>query len=128
MYGSVLTVLSFSSFKSPPEGIFSFLFESKEGREGERNIDLREEHLLVVCRKWPDWDWTRILGMCPDWELNRHLLGYEMVLQPTEPPWPGQLFHSTTIFCQVTLINSFQEKRLGAYPQKTQNVFFPYGK
>ena len=31
---------------------------------------------------WPDWGWTRSLGMCPDWESKSQPFGYRMMLQP----------------------------------------------
>ena len=48
-----------------------------EGRRGERdrdrerNINVREKHLLVDCLSYGlTWNGTRNPGMCPDWESN----------------------------------------------------------
>ena len=40
-------------------------------------------------------DWVHMLGRCPDEELKSWPFGYGMMLQPTEPHWPGH--HSVFI-------------------------------
>ena len=40
----------------------------EKGREGERDIDVREDHLPVASRMRPNR--THNPGMRPDWEMN----------------------------------------------------------
>nr|KAF6425196.1 hypothetical protein HJG59_009244 [Molossus molossus] len=68
-----------------------FFLKREEERETETSIGLPPVHA-------PTRDLSRNLGMCPDWELNP--LPQGMMLQPTEPHWPGPspvLFDFTTL-------------------------------
>ena len=90
-------ILSFHSFilyfifLSSPMDIFSLLLEREEG--GERNIDAREKHRLVVPTPGLGiGDRTHNLCMCPGQESNLQPFGYRMTLQPAEPHQPGSFF------------------------------------
>ena len=74
---------------------FFLLLEREEGREG--SIDAGKKIQLVapvhakpgtLCTQTRDGTFN--LSMCPDQELNPQHFGYGIMLQPTEPHWPGQ--------------------------------------
>ena len=59
------------------------------GREGERE---EEKHRCVVASH-PTGDLALIPGMCPDWESNQWLFGFQAGTQSTDPHQPGWKGH-----------------------------------
>ena len=51
------------------------LFKKEDGREKERNINVRQKHWLAAPVCAPTGDWTCKLCMCPDQESNLKSLG-----------------------------------------------------
>ena len=68
--------------------------ERGEGRrrERERNIDVRDKHPISCLICTPAGDRICSLGMSLTGNWPCDLLVYGMMLQPTEPHWPGVLF------------------------------------
>ena len=63
-----------------------YLFIFREmGREGERE---EEKHRCVVASHSTE-DLALIPGMCPDWESNQRLFGFQAGTQSTDPHQPG---------------------------------------
>ena len=71
--------------------------ERREGKERERNINVREKRRLVASHtQTADW-------MFLDRGLNPQPFDYRVMLQPTEPHWPGLHFS----FLNVTNISYY---------------------
>ena len=79
MFFSSFSFLFFFLFS--PEDIFSLLLGREEGRD--RNMD------WFCPVHTHSRDQTSNPGVYPDWELNPQTFSYRMMLQPTEPHWPG---------------------------------------
>ena len=60
------------------------------GRERERNIDVREKHLLAISLHTPPLGNKSKTQACAlTRNQTRDLLVHGTTLQPTEPHWPG---------------------------------------
>ena len=68
----------------------SLLLEREEGRERERNIDVRETVIGLPPVHAPTRNQTHNLGMCPDWESNPQPFGV-WDDAPTELPGQGSI-------------------------------------
>ena len=67
-----------------------YLFSFRErGRKGEWK---GEKYRLAASRTPPTGEWTHILGMCPDQELNQQPFGLQAGTQSTEPHQQGMFF------------------------------------
>ena len=84
-----LVIFNLKTFFIITWGHFSIVFR-EGGREGrDRNISVREKHQLFASCTCPYLRWNPQPRYVPWLELNPQPFGYGMMLQPTEPHWPG---------------------------------------
>ena len=50
--------------------VYLLILEGGEGRERERNIDVKEKHQSIASHMCPTRSWTCNLGICPEWGSN----------------------------------------------------------